>query len=72
MKGARMEGSSDIRELNVLGDWAYLRSHIAITITPPVGELCRRTSQFGMAELRAELRGRSAQSSATRNATGNA
>jgi len=42
MKGARMEGSSDIRELNVLGDWAYLRSHIAITITPPVGEPVRR------------------------------
>jgi uncharacterized protein (TIGR02246 family) len=42
MKGARMEGSSDIRELNVLGDWAYLRNHIAITITPPVGEPVRR------------------------------
>jgi uncharacterized protein (TIGR02246 family) len=42
MKGARMEGSSDIRELNVLGDWAYLRNRIAITITPPVGEPVRR------------------------------
>jgi uncharacterized protein (TIGR02246 family) len=42
MKGARMEGSSDIRELNVLGDWAYLRNHITITITPPVGEPVRR------------------------------
>ena len=35
MSGVRMEGSSDIRELNVLGDWAYLRNHIALTITPP-------------------------------------
>ena len=26
MKGVRMEGSSDIRELRVLGDWAYLRN----------------------------------------------
>jgi uncharacterized protein (TIGR02246 family) len=32
---ARMEGNSDIRELVVLGDIAYLRNHIAITITPP-------------------------------------
>ena len=30
MKGVRMVGSSDIRELRVLGDWAYLRNHIAI------------------------------------------
>ena len=35
MKGVRMDGTNEIRELNVLGDWAYLRSHIAITITPP-------------------------------------
>jgi uncharacterized protein (TIGR02246 family) len=42
MKGVRMEGKTDIRELNVLGDFAYLRSHIAITITPPGGEPVRR------------------------------
>src|SRR5436190_1255593 len=40
MKGVRMEGSSDIRELRVLGDWAYLRNHIAIRgcrLSPPCG-----------------------------------
>ena len=42
MKGVRMEGTSDIRELNVLGDWAYLRNHIVITVTPPGGEPVRR------------------------------
>jgi uncharacterized protein (TIGR02246 family) len=42
MKGVRIEGTNDIRELNVLGDWAYLRGHIAITMTPPVGEPVRR------------------------------
>jgi uncharacterized protein (TIGR02246 family) len=42
MSGVRMEGSSDIRELNVLGDWAYLRNHIALTITPPGGAPVRR------------------------------
>jgi len=42
MKDVRMEGAHEIRELNVLGDWAYLRSHIALTITPPSGEPVRR------------------------------
>ena len=42
MKGVRMEGTSEIRELNVLGDWAYLRNHIALTITPPGGVPVRR------------------------------
>lgn len=42
MRGVRMEGTSEIRELNVLGDWAYLRNHIALTITPPAGETVRR------------------------------
>ena len=42
MTGVRMEGSNDIRELVVLGDIAYLRNHIALTITPPGGEPTRR------------------------------
>jgi ketosteroid isomerase-like protein len=32
-----MEGATDIRELKVLGDWAYLRNHVTVTITPPSG-----------------------------------
>ena len=42
MKGVRMEGTSDIGELRVLGDWAYLRNHIAITVTPPGGKPMKR------------------------------
>ena len=42
MKGVRMEGSSDIRELRVLGDWAYLRNHITVAMTPPGGRPMRR------------------------------
>jgi uncharacterized protein (TIGR02246 family) len=34
MKEVRMEGTSDIRELNVLGDWAYLRAYVQMTMTP--------------------------------------
>jgi uncharacterized protein (TIGR02246 family) len=42
MKGIRMEGSSDIRELRVLGEWAYLRNYISIVITPPGGQPMKR------------------------------
>ena len=42
MTGVRMDGSSDIRELRVLGDWAYLRNHIVITVTPPGGKPMKR------------------------------
>ena len=40
MAGVRMQGSNDIRELVVLGDIAYLRNYIALTITPPGGARC--------------------------------
>jgi lysine 2,3-aminomutase len=34
MKQVRIEGRSDIQELHVLGDWAYLRNYIEVTATP--------------------------------------
>ena len=33
MKGVRFDGRSDIRELVVVGDWAYLRNFIELTVT---------------------------------------
>ena len=57
MKGVRMEGTNDIRELTVLGDWAYLRNHIALTITPPGCEPVRRAG-YTLAILRKGLDGR--------------
>jgi uncharacterized protein (TIGR02246 family) len=33
MKNLRIDGRSEIQELQVLGDWAYLRNHLDITIT---------------------------------------
>ena len=42
MRNVRMEGTSDIRELTVLGDWAYLRNHLVVTVTPPGGQPVRR------------------------------
>jgi uncharacterized protein (TIGR02246 family) len=37
MKNAHIEGSSDIEEIQVLGDWAYLRNYIEMTVSPPGG-----------------------------------
>jgi uncharacterized protein (TIGR02246 family) len=42
MKGVRFQGSYHIREIKVLGDWAYLRNYITMTMTPPGGEPVHR------------------------------
>jgi uncharacterized protein (TIGR02246 family) len=42
MQNVRLEGTSDIRELAVLGDWAYVRNTISLTVTPPGGTPVRR------------------------------
>ena len=41
-KDLAIEGTSDIREIEVLGDWAYLRNHLTVTVTPPGGAPIRR------------------------------
>jgi len=57
MKGFHLEGSADIRELRVLGDWAYLRNFIEITVTPP-GDAPMRRSGYTLTILRKESDGR--------------
>ena len=57
MKGVHMEGSSDIRELRVVGDWAYLRNYISISITPPSGKPMKRAG-YTLTILRKEPNGK--------------
>jgi ketosteroid isomerase-like protein len=38
MSDARVEGQSDIQEIMVLGEWAWMRQHLSVTVTPPKGE----------------------------------
>ena len=52
----RIEGTSDIQEIEVLGNWAYLRNHIALTVTPPGGKPVRR-SGYTLTILRKEPAG---------------
>ena len=57
MQGMQFEGRSEIRELAVFGDWAYLRNHIALTLTPPGGKPMPRAG-YTLTILRKEAYGR--------------
>jgi uncharacterized protein (TIGR02246 family) len=37
MKDVKMETSSDIKEIKILGDWAWMRNFLKVTFTPPGG-----------------------------------
>jgi uncharacterized protein (TIGR02246 family) len=56
MKDVRMEGESDIREIVVCGDWAYLRNYIVITVTAPGGKPVKRAG-YTLSILRKEADG---------------
>ena len=57
MKDVRMEGTNEIRELQVLGGWAWLRAYIQITMTPPGAEPVRRAG-YTLTILRKQPDGR--------------
>lgn len=38
MKGMLIDGKSDIREIGVAGEWAWMRNHLQVTVTPPAGQ----------------------------------
>jgi uncharacterized protein (TIGR02246 family) len=57
MQGLHIEGTSDIVELQVLGDWAYLRNRLEVTMTPPGGSPATR-SGYTLTILRREPDGR--------------
>jgi uncharacterized protein (TIGR02246 family) len=57
MKGVGIDGTSDIRELRVLGDWAYLRTHVTVTMSPPSSAAVTR-SGYTLTILRKEPDGR--------------
>jgi uncharacterized protein (TIGR02246 family) len=58
MANVRIEGTSDIREIQVLGDWAYLRNYIKLTMTLPDGGRPVRRSGYTLTILRKESDGR--------------
>ena len=58
MKGVRIDGASDIEEIEVLGEWAYVRNHIRMTVTPADGGATVRRSGYTLTILRKERDGR--------------
>src|SRR5882724_5422917 len=57
MCNTRIDGTSEIVELKVLGDWAYIRNRIDMTATPPGAEAVRR-SGYTLTLLHMEADGR--------------
>jgi uncharacterized protein (TIGR02246 family) len=57
MQGMRLEGTADIVELKLLGDWAWLRNRLRMTITPAGGSPTTR-SGYTLTILRKEADGR--------------
>ncbi|MDE2365771.1 MAG: SgcJ/EcaC family oxidoreductase [Betaproteobacteria bacterium] len=43
MDGVKLEGRTEIVELKILGDWAFIRNHIDLTATLPDGKTVRRS-----------------------------
>ncbi len=37
MKGVRIDGESRILEIQIAGEWAWMRSHLDVKVTPPMG-----------------------------------
>lgn len=57
MKNVRIEGTSEIQELKILGDWAWLRNRLRVTFTPLDGKPMIR-SGYTLTILRKEPNGR--------------
>ena len=43
MKEFRVDGRAEVREIEVVGETAWIRNHIDLTVTPPGGEPKRRS-----------------------------
>jgi|SRR6478735_1461517 len=57
MKNVTVDGQASIVELQVLGDWAYLRNHVDITATP-AGSTPTHRSGYTLTILRRQADGR--------------
>ncbi|MEM5422175.1 SgcJ/EcaC family oxidoreductase [Paraburkholderia ferrariae] len=54
----RIEGTAEIVELQVLGDWAFLRNRIDIAITPPGAPQPIRRAGYTLTLVRKDASGR--------------
>src|SRR3954468_16115630 len=40
---AQIDGRSEIQEIQVFGDWAFMRTRLTVEMTPPGGETLKRS-----------------------------
>lgn len=57
MKDHRVEGTSNIQEIKVFGDWAWMHNYLQITITAPDGNVMKKAGHV-LSVLRKNLDGR--------------
>jgi len=58
LKNFRMEATSDIQEIKILGDWAYLRNYLQVTMTPRGGGRPVRRAGYTLTILRKQPDGK--------------
>ncbi|PPD18213.1 MAG: DUF4440 domain-containing protein, partial [Methylocystis sp.] len=58
MKNVAIEARSDIQELCIFGEWAYLRNYIDMTATPLDGGAPLHRTGYALSILRKEADGR--------------
>ena len=52
MEHHQIDAISDIKEIKVLGNWAWMRNHLQVTVTPPDGGKPMRRSGYVLTILR--------------------
>jgi uncharacterized protein (TIGR02246 family) len=57
LRNVRIDGNADILELRILGQWAYLRNHIEVVMTPTDGGVPTRRKGYTLTILRKEPTG---------------
>jgi uncharacterized protein (TIGR02246 family) len=50
----QFDGQSDIKEVKVLGDWAFMWTHLTVTVTPPGGGMPTKRAGHTLTILRRE------------------
>jgi uncharacterized protein (TIGR02246 family) len=57
MSGMKIDGGYEIQEIAVIGEWAYMRNHISMSMTPPGQDAPVRRSGYTLTVLRKEADG---------------
>ncbi len=54
-KAPKLDGRSDIQEIQVCGDWAFMWSSLTVVATPPDGSAAKTRSGHNLTVLRRQL-----------------